>query len=153
MAESSVRSTYLRPLWLSIALATSGELVIFVVWGLVLFPEGDPLTKFLWTVVFCGVGMGSAMGALTDLVVVERLDGIEAVVTVALMWAVPLGLGCDLLCFNLDRHYFRYFGGSDAPGLFIGSGVVMAAIGGVLVGLLCFTERGRRLLDHLDGST
>ncbi|MCB9796487.1 MAG: hypothetical protein H6741_27640 [Alphaproteobacteria bacterium] len=72
-------------------------------------------------------------------------------VTLVAMWSVALGVGCDLLCYNLDSHYFDYFGGADSPALFLGNGVTMAALGGLLVGLLCFTDPGRAMMDPLGG--
>lgn len=41
---------------------------------------------------------------------------------------------CNLLCCQLDTHYFRYFGGAESPVLFIINGVVMSIIGGAIVG-------------------
>ena len=47
---------------------------------------------------------------------------------------------CNLLCFALD-HHFHYFGGSDAPILFLTNEFVSATVGGVLAGLLLFTGK------------
>ncbi len=119
-----------------------GELIILIVWGVFLYPTGELVTKFLWTVVFCGLGMGSAVGALLVLFVVGRVHGRAAVVASMLLSALVLGVGCNLLCFQLDAHYFHFFGATASPALFIGNGVVMSLLGGALVGWLVFTERG-----------
>ena len=39
------RVRYLRPLYLAILLSMFGELAIWVVWGLILFPGSNLLTK------------------------------------------------------------------------------------------------------------
>ena len=140
---------YRRPLVLAIAASVSSEAVIFVVWGLILYPQGSILTKFLWTIVFCGLGMGSAVGAAVVLFVVDRLEGAAAVAATSLLSATMLGGGCNVLCYRLDTHYFHYFGGADSPALFIVNGVAMAAIGGAVVGWLLFTARGEALLDRI----
>ena len=57
------RAQYLRPLWLGILFAVAGELIVFLVFGLLLNGPGSWQTKLLWTVGFCGIGMGSAFGA------------------------------------------------------------------------------------------
>lgn len=133
--------TVLRPLKLSIILSVVGELIIFIVWGLVLYPEGSVLHKFLWAVVFCGFGMGSLTGAMITLFVVQRLKGMTAIAACVVISGLLLGVFCNFLCLNLDMH-FNYFGGHDTPGLFIWSGLLMSIIGGLLVGVLSFTETG-----------
>jgi hypothetical protein len=138
------RRRYIRPLKLSIAASVLGESVIFVVWGVLLYPGGELLHKLLWTVLFCGVGMGAALGALLVLFVVDRLEGAAAVLVTAGLSAGVLGVACNLLCLQLDRH-FHYFGGADNAPLFLVNGVLMASLGGAVVGWLCFTPRGRRV--------
>lgn len=135
-----------RALWLSIALSVFGELIILIVWGVILYPSGELATKFLWTVVFCGLGMGSVFGALLVLFVVDRLHGRAAVAASASLSALVLGVGCNVLCFQLDAHYFHSFGGAESPALFIGNGVVVSVLGGALVGWLVFSDRGASLL-------
>ncbi|GEM_PF-795520 len=145
----ALQQRYRRPLLLGIAASVLAESVIFVVWGLILFPDGNVLTKLLWTVGFCGLGMGSTIGALLVLLVVDRLDGPAAIAATSVLSALVLGVACNLLCYNLDRHYFHYFGGGDTPALFLINGVLMASLGGALIGWLLFTPGGRRRLDRL----
>lgn len=136
-STQAARERYLRPIKLSIALSVLSEAVIFVVWGLILYPEGSIINKLLWTVVFCGLGMGSAVGALVALLVVDRLSGLPALIATTVQSVVILGVGCNLLCLNLDRH-FLYFGGTENHLLFLGNGIVMSAAGGVIIGWACF---------------
>lgn len=144
-----VGKRFRRPLILGIAGSMAAELVIFVVWGLILYPAGDPLVKFLWTVVFCGMSMGAVVGAMIVVFVVDRLDGAAAIAATAMTAAVVLGGACNTLCYRLDAHYFHYFGGEQNPVLFIINGVVMAAIGGAGIGALMFTARGRAWLERV----
>lgn len=143
--EPITRASYIRPITLSIAFSVAGELVIFVVWGLILFPEGSIFNKLVWTLGFCGIGMGSAVGAAVVLFVVDRLDGLAAVLATAGIAVALLGVACNSLCLALDRH-FLYFGGAEDMTLFLANGIAMAAVGGLVVGWLCFTDRGRRVL-------
>lgn len=136
----------LRPLKLSILFSMLGEAFIFLVWGVLLYPEGNLLHKFLWTVVFCGFGMGAAIGAIIALFVVGKWKGAYAVILCAELSGIVLGLFCNYLCFYLDMH-FDYFGGKETPLLFVINGTVMATLGGALVGWLCFTEKGKRILN------
>jgi len=145
---SSERTALLRPLKLAILFSVLGESIIFVVWGLVLYPGGSVLNKLLWTVLFCGLGMGSAVGALIQLGIVGRLDGAAAVAATTVLGVLVLGVGCNLLCLGLDQH-FQFFGGLDNGPLFVWNGVVMSAVGGLAVGTLCFTRRGRRVLERV----
>lgn len=144
------RERYLRPIKLGIALSVLGESVIFVVWGLVLYPEGSVLNKLLWTVLFCGVGMGSAVGAAVSLLVVDRLEGWKAVAATTVLSVLLLGVACDLLCLQLDRH-FLYFGGAEDMWFFLGNGLAMAAVGGLAVGWACFVPAGQEAYARLVG--
>ncbi|MEZ2415000.1 hypothetical protein ACA086_08535 [Muriicola sp. E247] len=139
----------LRPLKLSILFSILGEAVIFVVWGVLLYPEGNLLHKFLWTIVFCGFGMGAAIGSIIALFVVGKWKGVYAVIFCAELSGIVLGLFCNYLCFYLDMH-FDYFGGKETPLLFVINGTVIATLGGALVGWLCFTEKGKRVLNKLN---
>ncbi len=139
---------YRRPLVLAIAAAMFGELAIFLIFGVVLYPAGSILSKFLWTVVFCGIGMGAALGAAVSLFVVDRFDGARAIGATTVLSVLMLGLACDLLCLELDKH-FEFFGGHEMPTLFLLNGVVMSLVGGLAIGSALFTVRGRNLLDRL----
>ena len=89
--------------------------------------------------------MGVASGTVVGLLVVGKYYGIKAILATTAVWVGLLGVGCNLLCFALD-HHFHYFGGPDAPILFLTNGFVSATVGGVLAGLLLFTGKGRCVL-------
>ncbi|MBO6515093.1 MAG: hypothetical protein JJ975_00900 [Bacteroidia bacterium] len=145
-SEGVAVKAYLRPLKLGILLSVIGELIIFLIWGVYLYPQGDILYKFLWTVVFCGVGMGSAIGVSIVLIVVPKFSGYTAIILTTLISLILLGLLCNLLCFRLDIS-FDFFGGRKTPHLFLWNGVVMSVIGGLSIGWLCFTDVGNNILE------
>jgi len=148
-ARPLIRSRrYLRPLKLALALSVGGELFLFVVWGLLLFPAGNVWLKLLWTLAFCGLGMGGAWGSLIVLVVVDRLEGWTAVAATTGLAVALLGVGCDALCLTLDRQ-FGYFGAGEHGLAFVGVSLVLSLLGGLLLGWLCFRPGGRRWLDRI----
>ena len=150
MSEASVavesRQAYLRPLYVALAVSFVGELGIWIIWGFVLAPEGDPMAKLLWLLV-CGLAMGSAIGSLTDLFVVGRL-GDRAAWLASASIALAVFVGCDLLCFELDHHY-GFWATQEHPARFLASGIVLGAAASVLYATLLFTEAGRAGLDRL----
>ena len=88
--------------------------------------------------------MGSAVGALVCLFVVGRWTGWKAIFATTALAVLVLGLGCNYLCFSLDRH-FHYFGGEENPAAFWIFGVVGSAVGALLIGWLVFSEREKRV--------
>ncbi len=146
--ELEVAKRYLRPLKLALLMSVGAEAGLFVVFGLILYPEGSVIHKLLWTVVFCGLGMGGALGASICLLVVDRLQGWAAVVACAALSMLLIGFACDYLCLSLDKH-FHYFGGADNAGLFIGVSVALAGLGGALGGALLFTPKGQEWLARI----
>tara|TARA_R110001592_G_scaffold64751_10_gene198926 strand:+ start:1200 stop:1661 length:462 start_codon:yes stop_codon:yes gene_type:complete len=136
----------LRPIKLGILFSVLGEAVIFLVWGVFLYPEGNIIHKFLWTIVLCGLGMGATVGSVISWWVEGKYWGQPAIVACGLISFVILGLFCNLLCFQLDMN-FIYFGGAGAPVLFIANGMVASAFGGALIGWLNFTYRGIKILE------
>lgn len=72
----------------------------------------------------------------------------RAVGATAFVSPVILGMACDMVCLILDRH-FGYFNGAENSVLFVSGRILTAALGGMLVGVLLFTDRGHELLDRL----
>ncbi len=145
---TNARHHYLRPLYLSLAGAVLVEFFIFLLWGVFLYPEGSLLTKFLWTVVYCGMGMGAALGVLITLIVVDRWEGPPAVFATVALSVLVLGVLCNVLCFNLDVHYFHMFGTDQNPAFFLANGIVSSAMGGAALGALLFSNAGRNVLER-----
>ena len=152
MSENAVaeeaRKMYVRPLIVSLFFAVVGELLLLVIYGIILFPEGNILYKVLWTLVFCGIGMGATLGAGINLCIVGRYEGTKAVLLTVLLSFLIMGVACDLLCLNLDLH-FNYFGAQTNPLLFSTGGVLGSLIGGAGIGGLLFSEKGRSILERI----
>ena len=146
--KTSDRRRYWRPLKVSIASTVSAEFFLLVVFGIILYPEGPLLNKVLWTLVFCGFGMGATLGTFINLTIEGRWQGWQAIGATMLLSTAILGIACNMLCLTLDRQ-FGYFGVEEYSALFMGVGISMAATGGMLIGWLLFADRGRRLLDRL----
>lgn len=138
-----------RVIQVCLAATVLGELIIFLVWGLWLHPGGNVVNKFLWTVVFCGFGMGSSVAVLLILSVVDKLTGWKAAWAASTITFGILGVLCNWLCFRLDSRYFHYFGGAESPTLFIASGILMSTLGGLLIGWLLFVPSGQRVLRRI----
>ncbi len=145
--EASARRRYLRPLYLGIGAAALGEFVLFAVWSMFLFPQGDLLKKFAW-IATCSLGMGATLGALVDLLVVDRLDGLKAMFATMGIAILVVGVGCNYLCWSIDQQ-LNWWGGASNPGLFLGSGVVGTVLLGWLVSYLLFSVKGSTLLDRV----
>lgn len=139
---------YLRPLKVAIAMSMLAELGMFVIFGVLLSPSGQLIHKFVWTVILCGIGMGTALAAFISFFVIDCWQGWRAIIATAAASVLLLGAICNLLCLSLDLD-LDYFGGRSNPGLFVLSGVLAAALAGALLGWLLFTDRGTRILNHL----
>ena len=143
-----VRKMYVRPLIISLFFAVAGELLLLVIYGIILFPAGNLLYKVLWTLGFCGIGMGATLGAGINLFIVGRYEGNRAILLTVLLAFLIMGVACDLLCLNLDLH-FNYFGAQASPLMFSVGGVVGSLLGGAGIGGLLFSETGRSILARI----
>jgi hypothetical protein len=147
LAENA-RKIFSRPLIVSLFFSVIGELLLLVLYGIILFPEGNMMYKVLWSLGFCGIGMGAILGTGINLLIVGRFAGSKAILLTILLAALTMGLACDLLCLNLDLH-FNYFGAQASPVLFAAGGVLGSLIGGAGIGGLLFSETGRSILDRI----
>ena len=142
------RKMLLRPLIISLFFTVAGELLLLVIYGIILFPEGNLFYKVLWTIGFCGIGMGATLGAGINLFVMGRYAGPKAILLTILLSFLIMGVACDLLCLNLDLH-FNYFGAQASPLLFSAGGVLGSILAGAGIGGLLFTETGRSILERI----
>ena len=125
-----------------------GELVLLVIYGIILFPQGNMMYKVLWTIGFCGIGMGATLGTGINLFVTGRYAGPKAILLTILLSFLIMGVACDLFCLNLDL-YFNYFGAQASPLLFSAGGVVGSLIAGAGIVALLFSETGRSILERI----
>ncbi len=142
-----MRAHYLRPLYVSLILSVFAELILFLYFGVLINDEGNMLNKFLWSVIFCGIGMGSVFGIAILVFVLDRMTGWFAISMTTALAIIFFGV-CNFICFRLDQK-FNYFGGINNPELFLFTGWLLSILGGLLIGTLLFTDTGNRLLNRL----
>lgn len=149
MNQNSIvfRSHYTRPLYVALFVTIIAELGLFTYFGIIFGTEGELLNKFLWAVVLCGLGMGSVFGTAIIIFVLDRMIGWFAVTMTTTIAIILFGV-CNLVCFKLDQK-FNYFGGLSNPELFLFTGWFLSILGGLVVGILLFTNRGEELLNKL----
>src|SRR5690606_25117214 len=95
------RLLFTRPLYLSILLATTIELINFIIFGFLLPGEGSLLEAFLWTVAIGGIGLGSVLGVLIDIVVIGNTKSKDARWLTIMLSALTLGLVAKLFTLNM----------------------------------------------------
>jgi hypothetical protein len=131
-----------RPIVLAVLLTASGEAVIFIIFGVYLFPAGHLMAKAYWTGT-CGLAMGLVIGAAV--LVLERGLGGGRMMPFAGAGAYFAVLAyCVGLCFTLDRQ-FGYFGAIETPHLFVWSGLAAAALSAPVYAWCLYGANGRRL--------
>ena len=142
------RKLFIRPLIISLFFAVVGEFLLLVIYGIMLFPEGDMIYKVMWTLVFCGIGMGATLGTSINLFIIGRYTGHKAILLTILLAFLIMGIACDLLCLNLDLH-FNYFGAQTNPLLFSAGGMLGSLIAGAGIGGLLFSKTGQSIMERL----
>lgn len=146
-SNSRSRLLFTRPLYLSIFLATAVEFINFVLFGLILSEQEASLKAFLWTVGIGGIGMGSVLGVLIDIVIVGTARGRDAFWATVILAVLSLGLVAKLFTWHMGI-------GDDAlavfqwPALYLTVGAILALAVGVMLGWLLFTPAGNRMLDR-----
>ncbi len=143
-----LRREYTRPIVVATVFTLIGELMLLLFYGVYLSNEGSLIYKIIWTLGFCGLGMGFTLGAAIDLFLVNRIPDSKAIWATAAISTVGLGIACNWLCTNLDRH-FGYFGGAENLALHILPSFFAAAVGGWLIGWLLFSVRGKSVLESV----
>ncbi len=137
------RILYIRPFllfWLTSLLAEMFLLVVAIA-----FFSGlkGMVNKVIWTLVLCPLGMGGALGGITNYFLVDHYYGQKAVYFTALLTLLVLG-SCNYLCFSLD-HYFGYFGAEGHPMWFHWRYPALL-LNGYTNGKLLFTDAGQKKL-------
>lgn len=140
-----MRSDFIRPLILATAFTWTAELVLLIYYGIYLSDQGSLLNKVIWTLGFCGIGMGLSLGGLIDIFLVGRVTEKIGIWSTMVFMVITLGVACNWLCMNLDRH-FKYFGGAENPYLFFLPSFLASIVGGWLLGWLLFSRKGRSIL-------
>jgi hypothetical protein len=137
------RLIYTRPFILFWLNSLAAEIFFLTVATLFFSGFREMRNKVLWTLVICPLGMGGAMGGITNYFLVDHYYGQKAVWFTALLTLLVLG-SCNYLCFSLD-HHFGYFGAQSHPLWFhLRYPAIFGA--GWFSGTLLFTDDGQKKL-------
>lgn len=137
----------MRPITVGITFTLLGELLLFLIWGVHLFPNGDHWKKLGWTM-SCGIAMGATIGALVTIIVSGRLKGGIAAITAGLIYFLVLA-SCTILCYRIDLA-MGFFGAQAHPTLFIiTGGLIPAFLSSFLYSWLLYSESGRSFLTKV----
>lgn len=117
------------------AMTLIAELFYLLVWGFLLFPQGNPAAKAVWTI-SCGIAMGASIGAATVWLIEGRYFATAAIWRAAAVMAA-IGSYCAWFCSQIDTR-FEYFGGGENQVLFLVAGIVPAIAGGLLYGWIIY---------------
>lgn len=140
---SKRRTIYLRPFLLFYLNSLVAELIFLAVGTLIMSGTRDLFYKTMWTLVFCPLGMGGAMGGVINHLLVDHYYGKKAAHFTGLLSLLILG-NCNYLCYNLDRS-FGWFGAVEHPVWFHWRYPMIWAVG-YGNGLLMFTDWGQERL-------
>jgi hypothetical protein len=140
------RPDFVRPITVAIAFTLLGELLIFYIWGIQLFPEGIVWKKLVWTIT-CGIAMGATIGAFVNITITGRLHGTRGGVVASLIYFSVLAF-CVGLCYQIDL-VVRFFGAREFPLLFILGGLVPALITSIAYSWLLFSAPGQSTLSKI----
>ncbi|MCW9045224.1 MAG: hypothetical protein OQK35_02730 [Alphaproteobacteria bacterium] len=138
---------YKSPLIVAIGLTLIGEAGIFIVFGTQLFPAGNWAAKAVWTGT-CGLAMGAVIGALVNIFVTGRLEGVKAETAIGAITLVILSF-CNLLCFKLDLE-LNLFGAHAQSDWFLINGFAGALLMMFLYPWLIATATGQRILERVN---
>ena len=122
----------------AIGMTLAAEFFYLTIWGLWFFPDGNLVSKMVWSLV-CGLGMGAVIACATLAFVEGVFEGAKAILIAASIVAL-VGTLCAILCWQIDLN-FNYFGGDTHSQFFVISGIVPAIFGGMFYGWLLYSSR------------
>jgi hypothetical protein len=138
------RQYYLRPMKLFILTSMATEFLFLMI--SICFFSGfkDIFYKIMWTLFFCGIGMGSTMGTFINIFITDQYFNYKAILGTTLLGLIVFGT-CNILCFRLD-HHFDYYGAINYPIFFLSKGFFAGILGSLINGYLLFSANGQKLL-------
>ena len=144
--QTPVRRHYIRPLALAAVFMVAGAAMLFVLWGVVLHPDGDSAARLLWAIANAIV-MAAAIGLMVGFIVGERYKGGIAMVVSSFCYATVLVAGI-LVNYEIDLTN-DLFGFRRDPALFVQTIVLPAILTAPLYGWLLHGNPGKALLARL----
>ncbi len=140
------RRQVVRPVAVAIAFTLAGEVLIFLIWGISLFPVGAIWRKLIWTTT-CGVAMGASIGAFVNVFVTGQLRPPKAPIAAAAIYFSVLAF-CVALCYQIDLS-IGFFGAREAPWLFILGGLIPALVTSYAYAWLLYSNSGQAILTRV----
>lgn len=137
---------YIRPFALAAIFTVVGETMMFVLWGMVLYSEGDVLARLLWAVVDA-FAMSAVIGLMVGFIVGGRYNGAVAGVISSFCYATVLVAGI-LICFELDI-VLGLFGIRNNPKLYIITVLLATLLSTPLYGWLLHSDKGKALFSRI----
>ena len=148
-AFNMYRKQFTRPLIIATIFTWFSELALLIYFGIYLNSHGNLIYKIIWTLGFCGIGMGLTLGGLIDIFLIGRVSVRAGIWLTILFSMTTVGISCNLLCLHMN-HHFQYFGGDNvSPYLFFLPGFIGSIVLGWLLGWLIFTEKGNHFLTKI----
>jgi hypothetical protein len=141
-----VWGSYIRPLALAAVFTVPGAAILFVYWGMVLYPDGDIVAKLLWAAA-SGIGMAVAIGLMVGFIVGGRYEGAIAGVISSFCYATVL-VAAVLISYEVDV-VLDLFGIRRDPMRFVLTGVVPTFLTAPLYGWLLHGKVGKALLARI----
>lgn len=141
-----VWGSYIRPLVLAAVFTVPGEGILFVYWGVMLYPGGDIVAQLIWTAA-SGIGTAVAIGLMVGFIVGGRYEGTIAGVISAFCYATVL-VAAILISYQADVA-LDLFGARNNPMLFVLTGVVPTFLTAPLYGWLLHSNLGKALLSRI----
>ena len=140
------RSDFVRPIAAAVLFTLIGEILIFLIWGIALFPAGALWRKLAWTMT-CGLAMGATIGALVNVFVTGRLRSYPAAVTAGTIYFSVLAF-CTVFCYQIDLSV-DFFGAREASVLFILGGLIPAFVTSIVYVWLLYSAPGQAMLGRV----
>ncbi|RMJ20058.1 hypothetical protein CDV36_000223 [Fusarium kuroshium] len=137
------RTLYIRPFFLFWLNSFIFEVTMLIISIFVFSGFKDMFPRLMWTIFFCPLGMGGAMGGLVNAFIVDKHYGSKAVQFCAIMSLLVLG-ACNDLCYNLDL-VFGWFGAHEHFWWWHGRYPMIYGVG-FMTGKLLFTDKGQEKL-------
>lgn len=134
---------YIRSFAAAAVFTVPSEAMVYVLWGMVLYPDGNIVAKLIWTAVDAVV-MALAIGLMVGFIVGQRYEGAVAAVISSFCYAIVL-FGGILIGYEIEME-MDLFGVQHDTELFVLTSIVPALLTAPLYGWLLHSKAGKALL-------
>ena len=139
MSDIQTVQKYRQALTTGLILSLGGEFTLWIIYSPIWYPE------YFWQtlswVLSCGLGMGAVIGAITCLLIVDRLSQTQAIIASFALTAIVCSV-CTVSCFLMDLQT-NYWGAATHPQEFLIGGFISSTIGAILYAWLVFGRNSK----------